>query len=347
MERTLGEIAKLIGGEVVGDAKAKITGLTGIEKAGPGNLVFARNIRYLREVEKTLAAAVIVPVEISKSSKPIIKVKNPDYAFSKLLEMEAPGHKVQKGIHPTAVIGKNVKLGKELSIGAHAVISDESEIGDGSIISPLVYIGEKVKIGTNVLIYANVSVREEAIIGNNVIVHNGAVIGSDGFGFAKENGRYYKVPQIGRVIIEDDVEIGANVTIDRATIGVTTIKRGTKIDNLVQIAHNVTIGEDCAIVAQVGISGSVEVGNNVAMGGQVGVAGHLKIGENSRVLGKSGVTKDIPPNSTVSGFPAQPHMEELKIKATLQRLPILAKIVQGLEEKIKKIGKIVGGIGIH
>lgn len=347
MEKSLGEIAKLIGGEVVGDANTKITGLTGIEKAGSGDLVFARDVRYLREAENTLASAIIVPLEIEESTKPIIRVRNPDYAFSKLLEMEVPRHKFQKGIHTTAVIGKDVKLGKNLSIGAHVVIGDESKIGNNTIIYPLVYIGEKVKIGNNTLIYANVSIREETSIGNNVIIHNGAVIGSDGFGFVKENGKYYKVPQIGRVTIEDDVEIGANVTVDRATIGETIIKRGTKIDNLVQIAHNVTIGEDCAVVAQVGISGSVEVGNNVVLAGQVGVAGHLKIGENSVVAGKSGVTKDIPPNSYVSGFPAQSHKEELKIKASLQRLPILMKIVQELEEKIKKIGKIVGGIGIH
>lgn len=343
----MGEIAKLIGGEVVGDAQVKITGLTGIEKAGLGDLVFARDIRYLKEAEKTPVSAVIVPLEINESSKSLIRVENPDYAFSKLLEMEAPRHKVQRGIHPTAVIGENVKIGKDVSIGAHVVIGDGSEIGDGTIIYPLVFIGERVKIGNNVLIYANASIREEAIIGNNVIIHNGAVIGSDGFGFVKEGSRYYKVPQIGRVIIEDDVEIGANVTVDRATIGETLIKRGTKIDNLVQIAHNVTIGEDCAIVAQVGVSGSVEVGNNVVLAGQVGVAGHLTIGENSVVAGKSGVTKDIPPNSYVSGFPAQPHKEELKIKASLQRLPVLVRIIQDLEEKVRKIGKIVGGIGMH
>jgi len=347
MKKTLSEIAKLIGGEVVGDAHVKITGLTGIEKAGPGDLVFARDARYLKEAENTPAAAIIVPADIKESSKSLIKVKNPDYAFSKLLEMEAPGYKAKKGIHPTAVIGENVKLGKDLSIGAHVVIGDESKIGNGTVIYPLVYIGEKVKIGNDVLIYANVSIREETSIGNNVIIHNGAVIGSDGFGFVKENGKYYKVPQIGRVIIEDDVEIGANVTIDRATVGDTLVKRGTKIDNLVQIAHNVTIGEDCAIVAQVGVSGSVEIGNNVVLAGQVGVAGHLVIGENSVVAGKSGVTKDVPPNSYVSGFPAQPHKEELKMKASLQRLPILSRIVQELEEKVKKIGKIVGGIGIH
>jgi len=347
MERTLGEIAKLIGGEVVGDAEIKIKGLTGIEKSGQGDLVFARDMRYLREAENTAVAAVIVPLEIEKSSKPIIRVKNPDYAFSKLLEMEVPKRKIQGGVHPTAVIGKNVKLGKNLTIGAHTFIGDESEIGDGATIYPLVFVGEKVKIGNNALIYANVSVREESNIGSNVIVHNGAVIGSDGFGFVPKDGRYYKVPQVGRVVIEDDVEIGANVTIDRATIGETLIKRGTKIDNLVHIAHNVTIGEDCAIVAQVGISGSVEIGRNVRLAGQVGVAGHLSIGENSFIAGKSGVTKDLPPNSYVSGFPAQPHKEELKIKASLQRLPVLIKIVHDLEEKVKKIGKIVGGIGIH
>lgn len=347
MKKTLGEIAGLIGGEVVGDGSIEISGLTGIEKAGPGDLVFARDARYLREAEATQVSAVIVPLEIGSSSKPIIRVKNPDYAFSKLLESEAPGHKVQKDVHPTAIIGKNVKFGKNISIGANVVIGDESEIGDDTVIYPLVYIGEKVKVGKNVLIYANVSIREETNIGNNTIIHNGTVIGSDGFGFVKEGGKYYKVPQIGRVVIEDDVEIGANVTIDRATIGETIIKRGTKIDNLVQIAHNVTIGEDCAIVAQVGISGSVEVGNNVILAGQVGVAGHLTIGENSVVAGKSGVTKSIPPNSYVSGFPAQPHKEELKIKASLQRLPPLLKIVQELEEKVKKIGKIVGGIGVR
>jgi len=347
MRKTLGEIAKLIGGEVVGDPEILITRLTGIEKAGEGDLIFARDIRYLREAEETGASAVIVPLEIEKSSKPLIRVKNPDYAFSRLIEMDAPRRKFQKGIHPTAVIGKDVKIGKDVSIGPHAVIGDDTEIGEGTVIYPLVYIGENVKIGKNTLIYSNVSIREETSIGNNVIIHSGTVIGSDGFGFVREEGKYYKVPQIGRVVIEDDVEIGANVTVDRATLGETIIRKGTKIDNLVQIAHNVVIGENCAIVAQVGISGSVEIGNNVTLAGQVGVAGHLTIGENSVVAGKSGVTKSIPPNSYVSGFPAQPHKEELKIKASLQRLPLLLKIVQDLQEKVKKIGKIVGGIGIR
>jgi len=347
MKRSLGEIAKIVGGEISGDANVKITGLTGIEKAKIGDLVFARDARYLKEAEASLASGVIVPFEIENSSKPLIRVKNPDYAFSRLLGMEAPHSDVEKTRHPSAVIGKNVKLGKNVSIGANAVIETDSEIGDDTVIYPLVFIGKRVRIGKNSLIYANVSIREEAQIGNNVIIHNGAVIGSDGFGFAKEDGKYYKVPQIGRVVIEDDVEIGANVTIDRATIGQTIIKKGTKIDNLVQIAHNVTIGENCAIAAHTGISGSVEIGNNVVLAGQVGVAGHLKIGENSVVAGKSGVTKDIPENSFISGFPAQPHKEELKIKASMQRLPFLVKVVQDLEEKVKKIGKIVGGIGIH
>ncbi|PIZ17236.1 UDP-3-O-(3-hydroxymyristoyl)glucosamine N-acyltransferase [Candidatus Desantisbacteria bacterium CG_4_10_14_0_8_um_filter_48_22] len=345
MKKTLGEIAELIGGEVVGDPKVRITELTGIEKAREGSLVFARDVRYLREAEATGVSAVIVPLEIERSVKPIIRVGNPDYAFSKLIEMDSPRKQTKKGIHKTAVIGENVKTGKDIYVGAHAVIEDGSEIGDNTVIYPMVFIGENVKIGSNTLIYANVSIREEASIGNNVIIHNGAVIGSDGFGFVREEGKYHKVPQIGRVVIEDDVEIGANVTVDRATLGETIIKKGTKIDNLVQIAHNVVIGENCAIVAQVGISGSVELRDNVTLAGQVGVSGHLTIGENSVVAGKSGVTKNIPPNSYVSGFPAQPHKEELKIKASLQRLPLLLKIVQELQEKVNKIGKIVGGIG--
>jgi len=256
------------------------------------------------------------------------------------MELFMPAKSVIAGkIDVTAVIGRNVQLGKEVYLGPHVVIEDEVKLGDYSIIYPGVYIGKGSKLGERTCIYPNVTVWEYITIGNQVTIHSGTVIGCDGFGYAETNGKQYKMPQLGTVVIEDDVEIGANVTIDRATLGKTWIKKGTKIDNLVHIAHNVVVGEHGVIVAQVGISGSVEIGDRVTLAGQSGIAGHIKIGAGTTVAGRSGVTKSIPANICVSGFPARLHRQEQKIQAYVQRLPKLVEKVKALERIIQELDK--------
>jgi len=337
--KTLREIAELVDGEVVGDENLVITGIAGIKEAREGDITFVANPRYAPLMATTRASAIIVSRQLCrKTDKALLLTDDPYLAFTKVMRLLNGDEELPSpGIHPTAIIGENVKLGKDVSIGPYCVISDDVVIGDKAVLYPQVYIGRKTEIGEETIIYPQVIVREKVKIGNRVIIHSGTVIGSDGFGFAPVKGVHHKVPQIGTVIIEDDVEIGSNVTIDRATIGKTIIGRGTKIDNLVQIAHNVVIGENCIIVAQVGISGSAVIGNNVTLAGQSGVVGHITVGDNATVAARAGVTKSIPPGSVVSGFPARPHHEEKKIIACIQKLPELRKRISALEEKIKEL----------
>jgi UDP-3-O-[3-hydroxymyristoyl] glucosamine N-acyltransferase len=318
MSKSLKELAKLIGGEVLGDENLKIEGVASVEEAKEGDITFATNSRYLKEAEKSLTSAVIVFQEVKKSPKPVIIVDNPRLAFAKVLEVFTPPREEPKGIHSTAILGKNVELGKDISIQAYVVIGDKVKIGNGAALYPGVYIGKNVLIGNNTLIYSQVVIREEVVIGKNVIIHSGTVIGSDGFGFVEGGGVHHKIPQVGKVIIEDDVEIGANVAIDRATTKMTIVRKGTKIDNLVHIA--------------------VQIGNRVTLAGQSGVAGHLNIGDRVIVTAKSGVIKSIPSNSRVSGFPARPYQEENKIKVALQKLPQLLKILPQVFKSLQRLG---------
>lgn len=344
MHKTLKEIAAIINGEVIGDDKIIITGVCGIKEAEEGDLTFVANSRYANLINDTKASAIITSREIKKAPRPIIRTDNPSLAFAKMVSLVAPNGTAYypKDIHPTAILGKNVKLGKNVAIGAYAVIEDDVEVGDGTIIYSGVYIGHHTKIGNKVLIYPNTVIRERVDIGSRVIIHSGTIIGSDGFGFATVKEIHQKIPQIGTVAIEDDVEIGANVTIDRARFDKTIIGRGTKIDNLVQIAHNVVIGENSIIVAQTGISGSTTIGKGVTFAGQSGAVGHIEIGDNVVVAGRAGVTKSVPPNTCVSGFPAKPHRLAKRIHAFVQRLPDLFKSVSTLEGKIKKVEEKIG-----
>lgn len=341
MTKTLQEICEFVGGELLGDGTIEIHGVSGIKEALPGEITFVANNKYRSEMARTQASAIIVGEDIEFKGKPLIRVKNPYFAFVRVLEMFSWRKRIEPhyGIHETAIIGENVQIGERVSIQAHVVIGDNVVIGDGTIIGPLCYIGDDTHIGEETLIYPNVTIREEVTVGNRVIIHSGAVIGSDGFGFAKVSDRHHKIPQIGTVIIEDDVEIGANTTIDRATMtnGATVIKRGTKIDNLVQVAHNVVIGEDCLLAGQVGIAGSVEIGNHVTLAGQAGVAGHLHIGDNTIVAAKAGVTKDIPSNQFVSGFPAVEHTRDLRMLAALRKLPEALATIQTLQKRIAEL----------
>ena len=338
MKRTLKEIAKIVDGEIIGDEKTVITGVCGIKEAKKGDLTFIANSRYLSLVKHTNASAIITSRDVKSAPLPIIRTDNPSIAFAKMVNLIAPNEvKRPKGIHPTAVIGEKVKIGRNVAIQAYAVIGDNVEIKDNTVLYAGVFVGHHTKIGRDCSIYPYVIIRERVIIQDRVIIHGGTIIGSDGFGFSTVKGVHHRIPQIGSVVIEDDVEIGANVTIDRARFDKTIIKKGTKIDNLVQIAHNVVIGEHSIIVAQSGISGSAIIGNNVTLAGQAGVIGHITIGDNTVVAGRAGVTKSIPANACVSGFPAKSHSVAKRINACVQTLPSLYKKVKELEEEIEKL----------
>jgi len=338
MKKTLKEIAEIIGGEIIGDAGIVITGVSGIKEAGKGDITFLANPKYSPLLEKTNASAVITSKEVKTAPKPIIRTDNPSLAFAKIVSLTDSGEiKHPQGIHPSAILGENVSLGRDVAVGAYAVIEDNASIGEGTIIYPGCFIGHHTKIGSDTLIYANVSLREHISIGNRVIIHSGTVIGSDGFGFATIEGLHHKIPQVGTVEIGDDVEIGANVTIDRARFEKTLIGKGTKIDNLVHIAHNVVTGENCIIVAQVGISGSTTLGNNVVLAGQVGLVGHINIGDDVVVMAQSGVSKSIPAKTMAWGYPAKPVSHAKRVNAAVQSLPKLYDTVSELKKKIEEL----------
>ena len=338
LDLTLARIAELVGGKVIGDDSVVIRGLSGIKEAQEGDITFVANPKYISLISSTKASAVITSEDIEDAGKPTIKTDNPSIAFAKLVSHFAPDEgKFELGVHPTAILGKDVKLGKNISIQPYVVVSDGASIGDDTVLQAGVYIGIYSKIGVSCLIHPHVTIRERVTIGSNVIIHSGTVIGSDGFGYATVKGVHYKIPQIGTVFIEDDVEIGANVTIDRARFGKTHIKQGTKIDNLVQIAHNVEIGENSIIVAQSGISGSTNIGKGVILASQSGVVGHISIGDNARVAAQAGVTKSVPEGEVVSGYPAKPHGTAKRINACVQRLPDFYKCIKGLQKKVESL----------
>jgi len=336
MKKTLEELAKLVQGKVEGDGKIVIEGVARAEEAKKGEITLAVSEKFLHKAKESQASAVIVSLEIRDFSKPILRAKNPRLAFAQILEVFNAQVRKFSGIHPTATIGKDVKIDKKVTLGPYVVVGDAAKIEEGVYISSGVYIGNRVVIGKNSLLFPRVTVLDDTVIGEEVIIHSGTVIGSHGFGFVrKEDGSYYKIPQAGRVVIEDRVEIGANVTVDRATIGETSIGSGSKIDNLVHIAHNVTLGKNVAIVALVGISGSSTLGDGVVMAGQAGVTEHVTIGNNSIVAAKSVVTKNIASDSFVSGFPARPHHRQKRIKALIDRLPQLVERIKKLEGRVK------------
>lgn len=333
MEKSLRELAELVEGKIEGDGNVKVKGVAKVEEAKKGEITLAISEKFLHKARQSQASAVIVPLRVKDLSKPVIQVKNPRLAFAQILELFAPQPPRLSGIHPTALIGANVEMGKGVTVGPYTVLRNGVKLADDVHISSGVYLGNNVRIGKGSLIHPRVTILDDAIVGEKVIIHSGTVIGSDGFGFAKkEDGSYYKIPQVGRVVIEDEVEIGANVAIDRATIGETRIGSGCKIDNLVHIAHNVTLGRNVAIVGLVGISGSSTIGDGVILAGQAGVTDHVSIGNNTIVAAKSGVTKNIGPNQFVSGFPARPHSKQKRVKAIINKLPQLLERVKKLEE---------------
>ena len=334
----LGDISKRINGELIGETNTEISGAAKIDNSKSGDITFLANPKYKRFLTDTKASAIIVDENFKdKLSIPHIKVANVYYSFLQVFLFFNPQkEQIDKGIHSTAIIHSSTKIEKSVSIGSNVSIGKNCVIKNGSKIFPNCVIMDGVKIGKNCLLYPLVSIREESQIGNNVIIHNGAVIGSDGFGFAPHEGVYHKIPQIGRVVIEDNVEIGANCTIDRATLGDTIIRKGTKLDNLIQIAHNVEIGESTVIAAQAGISGSTKIGHHVMIGGQVGTVGHIEIGNYVQIGAQSGVPKSIPEKEIYFGYPARPIMRTKRIEAVVNQLPELLKRIQKLEKNINK-----------
>jgi len=327
----LKEIAARVGARLEPpDADIEITGIAAIESAAPGQITFIANPKYAAAAKTTQASAIIVDEKFPALAKPTLRTKNPQYAYAQAAWLFHQAPQYDRGIHPSAVVDPSARIGANASIGACAVIGADVEIGDGCILLPHVVVYRGVKIGNNFFAHSHVAVRENCVVGNNVLLHNGVVIGSDGFGFAKDNdGRWYKIPQMGRVVLEDDVEIQANSCIDRASMGETRIGRGTKIDNLTHVGHNCSTGENSMLCAQVGLAGSTELGKNVILAGQVGVAGHCKIGDGVVVTAQSGTHGDIEPGSMVSGSPAFAHKQWLRSVMVFSKLPELARAVRG------------------
>jgi UDP-3-O-[3-hydroxymyristoyl] glucosamine N-acyltransferase len=332
---TLQEIADQIGGKLNGPANLEISGPAKIEEAGSTEITFLSNQKYRKFINETKAAAVLIDKEIDDIKIPYILVENAYVAFVFTLNLFNTDNTAEfSGISSRADIDETAKIGANVSIAPNVYIGPDVTVKDNTVIHPGVVIYNGASVGEDCLIYSNVSIRENCTIGDRVILQNGAVIGSDGFGFAPVGGKYKKIPQLGNVIIEDDVEIGANSTIDRATLGSTVIKNGTKLDNLVQLGHNVIVGENTVIVSQTGIAGSTKIGNHVTISGQVGIAGHIKIGDNVVIAAQSGISKDVAEGSILFGSPALPIMKQKRIDVSMRHLPEMAKRLHSLENEI-------------
>jgi UDP-3-O-[3-hydroxymyristoyl] glucosamine N-acyltransferase len=337
LQKTTAELAALLGGELEGDPDVLITGAATLEDAQPGQVSFLGNIKYLPQLKSTRASAVLIsPATERPTRKNYILVANPSLAFARLVELAAPpAPSSAPGIHASAIVEASARIDPSASIGALSIVMAGAKIGAGTVVGPQCTIGHDVVIGAGCRLYPQVVVRERVRIGGRVILHSGVVIGADGFGFEPGKDGLQKIPQVGSVQIDDDVEIGANSTIDRGRIGDTRICRGVKIDNLVHIAHNVVIGENTAIAAQTGISGSTRIGRNVLIGGQVGFSGHTTVGDGASVAAQSGVHTDIPAGAQFFGYPAQPAAKARRAYANVQRIPYLQKRLKELEKALK------------
>lgn len=332
---TTAEIAAFLHGKLTGAGDVVIQGVAKIEQAGPQELTFLSNPRYAKYLDTTAAGAVLVAQGVSSARMAVIEVEDPYAGFLLLLEHFHPLQPwLPKGVHPTAVIEPSAVVAEDVSVGAYCYVGPRSVIGRGTRIYPHAVIGADVTVGADCEIHSHVSVREGVVLGDRVVIQDGAIIGSDGFGFAPTPAGYRKIPQRGRVVIAENVEVGANTTIDRATLGETVIGRGTKLDNLIQIAHNVTIGSDTVIAALTGISGSAKIGDRCRIGGQVGIVGHLAVGDDVMIGAKSGIAGDVESQTVVSGSPARPHALWKRIEAALNRLPELLRRVRKLESAV-------------
>ncbi len=342
---SVAELAALVGGRVDGDGTVEIAGMASLEEAGEGQISFLADLRLASRLERTRASALIVPSALPAFPKPLIRTPNPYAAYAKVQTFFAAKEFEPLGIDPRAYVAAGAQVGRDVSIHPFVYVGEGARVGDRVTLFPGVYVGEEVQVGEGTILYPNVVVMDRCRIGKRVIVHGGTVIGSDGFGFAPDKDGYIKIPQVGIVEIEDDVEIGANCAIDRAAMGRTWIRKGVKTDNLVQIAHNVVVGENTVLVAQVGIAGSAEIGNWAALGGQAGIVGHIKIGDRARVGAQAGVGHEVKPGETVSGSPAFPHHEWLRAQVVFPKLPEMRKTLSALEKRVEELEKIFGGRG--
>lgn len=335
----LKEIADLVGGEVVGDDQVTITGINSLEEASQGEISFFGDPRYQENLKETKASALLVRAFTELYAGPQVVVPNPALAYARVARLFAPPPSRFTGISEKAFIHKSASIGQDVCIHPSVHVGEEAVIGDRTTLYPGVFVGDRARIGWGTLIHANVSILHDCIIGNEVIIHAGSVIGSDGFGFVRDGHINVKIPQIGYVQIDDQVEIGANNTVDRAALGKTWIKRGVKTDNLVHVAHNVVIGEDTLIVALTGISGSVNIGREVVIGGQVGIVDHISIGDRVMIGSQSGVAKSISSGQVVTGTPTMPHRLWLRTTRVIPRLPEMYDRLRRLEKKVEKLEK--------
>ncbi len=340
---TLKEIADALHGELHGPENLEISGPGKIEEARAGQITFLANPKYKRFVGTTRASAIVVDKTLPELKLPYILVPDAYLAFMQILKLFTPKqHDYFDGISELAFVHPDARVEANVRIGPFAYVGPKVHIGKDTVIYPGVVLLKNVRVGTQCVLYPHVTVREDCVIGNRVILHNGVVVGSDGFGFAPAGDVYYKIPQIGNVVIEDDVEIGANSTIDRATTGSTVIGRGCKLDNLVQIAHNVKLGHNTVMAAQAGVAGSTEIGNNVTVGGQVGITGHIKINDRAIIAAKTGVSKDVPQGAVLFGIPGLPIRKQKRIEATLRHLPEMLQRIRELEKEIQELKGKVG-----
>lgn len=335
MKMTLGEIAKLVSGRLAGDASLTVEGVANLEMARETDVTFAVE-PHIQAAKAVKAGAILLPEGTEEFPIPAIYVADPRAAFAKLLDVFTPPLSFPKGVSDLAYVGPEASIAEDATVMPFAVVDAHAVVESGAVIYPHVYIGQYATVGENAVIYSNATVREHCRVGKRSVIHSSAVIGSDGFGFTTKDGIHTKVPQVGNVIVEDDVEIGAHVGIDRATTGSTVIGHGTKIDNLVHIGHNCRIGANNIIVAQTGISGSTSTGPNVTFGGQVGTVGHIHIGGNSVYAARSGIIGDMPEGYFGAGFPVQTHQEWLRMQSALRKLPALMKRIKELEKKAAK-----------
>ena len=337
------DLARRLDGKLIGDGSVVIEGLASLAEAGPKDVSFYADPRYEKELSSTKAGAIVVRARVQALKIPQILLEEPFLALIDLVELFHPSEQPAGRVHKMAFVSPSARIGKNVTVMPLAHIAEGATIAAGTIIHPGVYVGREARIGEDCTLWPNVVLRERCEIGNRVVVHPGAVIGSDGLGFARRDNKFIKIRHVGTVTIEDDVEIGANATIDRGTLGTTRLRRGVKLDNLVHIAHNVDVGEDSAMAAQAGIAGSTVIGQRVLLGGQVGVGDHLQIGDDAVVIGQSGVLRNIPAKSKVSGFPARPHREMLKSTAELRGLDRLKKKIRTLENRVRHLEDVSSG----
>jgi UDP-3-O-[3-hydroxymyristoyl] glucosamine N-acyltransferase len=333
----LADLAAKLGADLVGDESFEVEGVRPLDTAQADHLSFLHNPKYVEEAKASDAGAILVADPEVLPGRNLLVCPEPYLALAHALEIFHPVEKPEPGVHPSSVVADEVSVGEGASVGPLVSVGAGVSIGERSVVGAGCVLGRGVEIGQDCLLHPRVVVEDSCKIGDRCIVHSGTVIGSDGYGFATVDGVHHKVPQVGNVVLEDDVELGANVCIDRAALGETRIGRGTKVDNLVQIAHNVEVGEHCLLVAQVGISGSTQIGHHVVFAGQSGCSGHLKIGNGAVLSARAAAYRDVPDGVTVSGAPARPHREWLKANANLQRLDGLREKVKQLEERLAEL----------